>query len=74
MEFSQSSARDMSNGTTVVKHFSCTISSELKIFARCKKHELYFGSVYLYLEETDMYTISLAKMLRIFRFFDECQN
>ena len=59
-----------SNGTIVVKHFSCVIWSELKIFARCKKHVSYFSSVYLYLIETDLYTISLAsKLLKCYEFF-----
>ena len=40
-------SRDSSKGTIIVKHFSCVISSELKIFARCKKHVSYFTKVYL---------------------------
>ena len=61
---------DMSNGTVVVKRFSCVISSELKIFACCKKHVSYCSSIYLYLIETDLYTISLAsKLLKCYEFF-----
>ena len=56
-------SRDVSNGTIVVKHFSCVILSELKIFARCKKHILYCSSMYLYLMETDLYAILLVSKL-----------
>ena len=43
-----------------MKHFSCVISSVLKIFALCKKHVSYFSGVYRHLIETYLYTISLA--------------
>ena len=56
-------SRDASKGTIVVKHFSCVISSELKVFACYKKHLSYFNSIYLHLIETDVYTISLASKL-----------
>ena len=62
---------DASKGTNVVKHFSCVISSEVKIFACCKKHMSYFSNIYLHLIETKLYrsTISLAsKLLKC----DEC--
>ena len=68
----------MSNGAIVVKHFSCVISSELKIFARCKKYVSYFSSVYTHLIETDLYTISLASKLlkcgKCFVVFDFLMN
>ena len=64
-----------------MKYFSCGISSELKIFACCKKHVSYFSSVYLHLIESNLYTMSvMSKKLkcdnffRYFLFFDECQN
>ena len=56
-------SRDASKGTIILKYFSCIISSELKIFARCKKNVLYFSSVHLHLIETNLYTISLARKL-----------
>ena len=60
----------MSKGTIVVEHFLCVISSEIKIFARCKKQASYFSSVYLHLIKTDLYTISLAsKLLKCDKFF-----
>ena len=63
-------SRDVSNDTIVVEHFSCVISSELKIFAWCKKHVSYISSVYLYLTDPDLYTISLAsKLLKCYKFF-----
>ena len=69
---------DATKGTIVMKYFF--ISSELNTSARCKKkkkHMSYFGSVYLYLIATDMYTISLAsKLLEFDEFstFDESEN
>ena len=63
-------SRDASKGIIVVKHFSCVISLELKIFARCKKHVSYFSSVYLNLIEIYLYTKSLAsKLLNCDRYF-----
>ena len=63
-------SRDASKGTIVVKHFSCVISSELKIFACCKKHMSYFSSGYLHLITPVLYTISLAsKLLKCNEFF-----
>ena len=56
-------SREASKGTIVLKHFSYVISSELKIFARCKKNILYFSSMHLRQTETDLYTISLASKL-----------
>ena len=71
-------SRDASKGTIVLKHFSCVISSELKIFARCEKHVLYFRSMHLRLIETDLYTISLAiKLLKgdeCFAIFESLKN
>ena len=68
--YQHATSRNVSNDTIVVKHFSYVISSEMKIFARCKKHVLYFSSVYLYLIETDLYTISFAsKLLKRYEFF-----
>ena len=53
-----------------MKHFSCVISLELKIFACCKKYVSFFSSVYLNLIEIYLYTISLAsKQLNFDRFF-----
>ena len=46
-----------------MKQYSCVISLELKIFARCKKHVSYFSSVYLNLIEIYLYTLSLASKL-----------
>ena len=45
------------------KILNVTVSLELKIFARCKKHVSYFSSVYLNLIEVYVYTISLASKL-----------
>ena len=56
-------SRYASKGTIVMKHVSCVISSELKIFARYEKHMSYFSSVYLHLITNDLYTISLASKL-----------
>ena len=46
-----------------MKYFSFVISSELTIFACCKKHMPYFNSIYHNLIETDLYAISLASKL-----------
>ena len=53
-----------------MKHFSCVISLEFKIFARCEKHVSYLSSVYLNLIEIYLYTRSLeSKLLNCDRFF-----
>ena len=53
-----------------MKYFSCIISSELKIFVRCKKHVTYFSIVYLHFIETNLYTILLtSKQLKCDKFF-----
>ena len=61
-----------------MKHFSCVISLEFKIFAYCKKHVSYFSSVYLNLIEIYLYKISLASMLlncdEFFTIFDFLTN
>ena len=63
-------SRDASKGTIVLKQFQCVISSELKVFAWCKKHMSFDSSIYLHLIETDVYTISLAsKLLKCDDFF-----
>ena len=56
-------SHDASKGTIVLKHFSCVISSKLKIFACCKKHMSYFSSGYQHLIKPDLFTISLASKL-----------
>ena len=63
-------SHDASKGIIVLKYFACVISSELKIFACCKKHTSYFSSGYLHLIKPDLYTISLAsKQLKCNKIF-----
>ena len=63
-----------------MKYLSGVISSELKIFVRCKKHVSYFSSVYLHHIETDLYTRKQLKCddfilsFLSFRSFDDCQT